>query len=78
MLVFREGLETILVLAAITASFLGANRVYRKPVASAAALALVASVGTWFVAVWFIGMFGGSGLACRPPPESPRSSCCWW
>ena len=33
-LVFREGLETILVLAAITASFLGANRVYRKPVAA--------------------------------------------
>jgi high-affinity iron transporter len=33
-LVFREGLETILVLAAITASFLGANRVYRRPVAA--------------------------------------------
>src|ERR1700693_1198820 len=32
-LVFREGLETVLVLAAITASFLGANRAYRKPVA---------------------------------------------
>ena len=32
-LVFREGLETILVLAAVTASFLGGNRVYRKPVA---------------------------------------------
>src|SRR5437764_15085605 len=31
-LVLREGLETILVLAAVTASFLGANRVYRRPV----------------------------------------------
>lgn len=32
-LVLREGLETILVLAAVTASFLGGNRVYRRPVA---------------------------------------------
>ena len=31
-LVFREGLETILVLAAVTASFLGANKLYRRPV----------------------------------------------
>jgi high-affinity iron transporter len=61
-LVFREGLETILVLAAITASFLGANRAYRKPVAVGGGLALFASVGTWFLAIWFIGAFGGSGL----------------
>jgi high-affinity iron transporter len=61
-LVFREGLETILVLAAITASFLGGNRVYRRPVAIGGAIALVASVGTWFVAVWFIGLFGDGGL----------------
>ncbi len=33
-LVLREGLETILVLAAVMASFLGANRVYRRPVAA--------------------------------------------
>src|SRR5581483_8616441 len=32
-LVFRDGLETILVLAAVMASFLGANTVYRRPVA---------------------------------------------
>ena len=32
-LVFREGLQTILVLAATTASFLGSNRAYRRPVA---------------------------------------------
>ena len=31
-LVFREGLETILVLAAITASMLGTNRSLRAPV----------------------------------------------
>ena len=70
-LVFREGLETILVLAAITASFLGANRAYRKPVAVGGSLALVAAVATWFVAIWFIGMFGGDGLAVQAATGIP-------
>src|SRR5213593_4520897 len=50
-LVFREGLECILVLAAITASMTGAKRTYRRPVAAGAGLAFIASVITWFVAV---------------------------
>jgi high-affinity iron transporter len=58
-LVLREGLETILVLAAVMASFLGANRVYRRPVAYGGALAIAASVATWFFVVWFIGQFHG-------------------
>jgi high-affinity iron transporter len=58
-LVFREGLETILVLAAVTASFLGANRLYRRPVAAGGAAAILASVATWFLVVWFIGQFHG-------------------
>ena len=58
-LVFREGLETILVLAAVTASFLGANRIYRRPVVAGSALALLAGVGTWFAVVWLIGQFHG-------------------
>ncbi len=70
-LVFREGLETILVLAAITASFLGSSRAYRKPVAVGGGLALLAAVGTWFVAVWFIGMFGGSGLTVQAATGIP-------
>ncbi len=70
-LVFREGLETILVLAAITASFLGANRAYRKPVAVGGSLALAAAVATWFVAIWFIGMFGGDGLAVQAATGIP-------
>jgi len=61
-LVFREGLETILVLAAITASFLGANRVYRRPVAIGGAAGVGATIATWFAAIWIIGAFGGSGL----------------
>jgi high-affinity iron transporter len=70
-LVFREGLETILVLAAITASFLGGNRAYRKPVAMGGGAALLASVGTWFLAVWVIGMFGNGGLSVQAATGIP-------
>jgi high-affinity iron transporter len=58
-LVFREGLETILVLAAVTASFLGANKVYRRPVVAGGAGAVLASIGTWFLVIWLIGQFHG-------------------
>ena len=58
-LVLREGLETILVLAAVMASFLGGNRVYRRPVALGGAAAIGAGIATWFAVVWFIGQFHG-------------------
>jgi high-affinity iron transporter len=61
-LVFREGLETILVLAAVTASFLGGDRVYRRPVAAGGGLAILAGIGTWFFVVWLIGRVHGSEL----------------
>ena len=54
-LVFREGLECILVLAAITASMTGPKRAHRQPVAFGAAFAFVASLITWFVAVRIVG-----------------------
>jgi high-affinity iron transporter len=50
-LVFREGLEAILVLAAVSASFLGAHVRYRRPVAAGAGVAGLATVATWFVAI---------------------------
>ena len=59
-LVFREGLECILVIAAITASFKGANRLYRRPIAAGGAVAFVAGIATWFAVVWFVGQFHGS------------------
>ena len=62
LLVFREGLEAVLVLAAFTASFVGANRALRRPVAGGAGIALAASVVTWFAAIWTIGALGGPGL----------------
>src|SRR5215217_5011948 len=48
-IVFREGLEAVLIFAAVTASFLGANRARRRPVVAGAALAFAASVATWFI-----------------------------
>src|SRR5580765_2537206 len=54
-LVFREGLECILVLAAITASMTGPKGVHRRPVAFGAGLAFVASLITWFIAVQIVG-----------------------
>src|SRR5256884_6576735 len=54
-LVFREGLECILVLAAITASMTGAKRAHRRPVALGAGLAFIASLITWFIAVGIVG-----------------------
>jgi high-affinity iron transporter len=54
-LVFREGLECILVLAAITASMTGPKRVHRQPVALGTGLAFVATLITWCVAVRIVG-----------------------
>src|ERR687886_690492 len=50
-LVFREGLECILVLAAITASMTGSKRAHRRPVALGAAVAFGATIVTWFFSV---------------------------
>src|SRR5436305_9663791 len=57
-LVFREGLECILVLAAITASMTGPKRAHRGPVALGAAVGFAARVVTWFMAVRIVGALG--------------------
>jgi high-affinity iron transporter len=54
-LVFREGLETILVLSAITASMVGERRVHRRPVAFGAGVGFLATLVTWFIAVSIVG-----------------------
>jgi high-affinity iron transporter len=48
-IVFREGLEAVLIFAAVIASFLGANKRRRRPVVAGAAVAFAASVGAWFL-----------------------------
>ncbi|MGH3023762.1 MAG: FTR1 family protein [Gaiellaceae bacterium] len=49
-IVFREGLEAVLILAALTAGLVGAKRRLRRPLFIGAAGALVASVATFVVA----------------------------
>ena len=49
-IVFREGLEAVLILAALMASFKGAQRRLRRPMWLGVAAALVASAATWVVA----------------------------
>src|SRR3954453_20053878 len=49
-IVFREGLEAVLIFAAVTASFLGANKRRRRPVVAGALVAFGAAVVTWFLA----------------------------
>src|SRR3954453_12542646 len=50
MIVFREGLEAVLIFAAVTASFRGAHAAKRRPVTLGAIAAFAAAVLTWFVA----------------------------
>jgi len=68
MIVFREGLEAVLILAAVTASLRGANLVHRRPVFLGAVAAFGASVLTWIAAgEVLLGVVAG-----RPVPPQPR------
>jgi high-affinity iron transporter len=53
-LVFREGLECILVLSAITASMVGNNQTHRRPIAVGAGIAFVVTLITWFIATGIV------------------------
>ena len=59
-LVFREGLESILVLAAIIASMTGEKQSHRKPIVAGAGVAFIATLITWFVAVGIVSSLGSS------------------
>ena len=50
-LVFREGLECILVLAAIMGGMTGERSSYRRPVVAGVGMGFLVSIATWFVAV---------------------------
>jgi high-affinity iron transporter len=49
-IVFREGLEAVLILAALMASLVGSQRHFRRPMFAGVAMALAASAVTWIVA----------------------------
>src|SRR3984893_3914755 len=53
-LVFREGLECILVLSAITASMVGDRNVLRRPVAAGAGIGFIVTLITWIIAVGIV------------------------
>lgn len=53
-LVFREGLECILVLAAITASKAASDQPYKRPIAVGAVVGFIATLITWRIAVGII------------------------
>jgi high-affinity iron transporter len=57
-LVFREGLECILVLAAVTASLRGSEQKYQRPVSVGAGMGFVATLLTWCVAVRIVDDIG--------------------
>jgi high-affinity iron transporter len=59
-LVFREGLESILVLTAVTASFKGNEAKFNRPVAAGVATGFVATLLTWGIAVRILNDIGQS------------------
>ena len=60
-IVFREGLEAVVILAALMASMVGAKRVYRRPMAAGVLLALVATMLTWWLAQQVLTTFSRYG-----------------
>ena len=60
-IVFREGLEAVLILAALMASMVGPQRRYRRPLLAGVVLALAASVVTWVVAQTLLGSLARYG-----------------
>ncbi len=70
-LVFREGLETILVLSAITASLRGANEGYRRPIALGGTAGFAAAIGTWFLFTWILSLFGSSSYSLQAATGIP-------
>src|SRR3954462_3843073 len=60
-IVFRAGLEAILIFAAVTASMVGANSRHRRPVTLGAAGAFGAAVVTWFLVQALLDAASGLG-----------------
>jgi FTR1 family protein len=61
-IVFREGLEAVLILAAITASFTGARRRLRRRVLIGGLVGLLATVATYALAQTIVAALGDGGL----------------
>jgi high-affinity iron transporter len=60
-IVFREGLEAVLILAALMAGMTGAQASLRKPLLAGAGAAFLASVATWGIAQTVLGSLSRYG-----------------
>src|SRR3954453_6053700 len=60
-IVFREGLEAILIFAAVIASFVGGARSYKRPVAGGAGIGFLGAVLTWFLVQALLSFFSDYG-----------------
>ena len=60
-IVFREGLEAVLILAALMAGMTGGQAVLRKPLLAGAAAAFLASIVTWGIAQTVLGSLSRYG-----------------
>jgi high-affinity iron transporter len=64
-LVFREGLESILVLAALTASLVQERHAFWRPIGLGAGVGFLATLATWVVVVAIISAVDAPGLAIQ-------------
>lgn len=55
-LVYREGLECILVLSAVIAGLVRTRKVYWKPIAGGAGIGIAATLATWFILVGILAL----------------------
>ncbi len=60
-IVFREGLEAVLILAALMAGMTGSQAALRKPLLAGAGVAFLASVATWGIAQTVLGSLSRYG-----------------
>ena len=60
-IVFREGLEAVLIFAAVIASFVGANKARKQPVVGGAGIGFLAAVLTWFLVQALLSFFSDYG-----------------
>lgn len=61
LIVFREGLEAVVILAALMASMVGAYSAYRRPMILGVVVALVATAITWWIAQRVLLAFSSFG-----------------
>jgi len=60
-IVFREGLEAVIIMAALLASLVGSYQIYRRPMLLGAVLAFIASALTWVIAQQILLQFSRYG-----------------